>query len=114
MRRTVWFSLFCMIGLALLVSVRALAPFAGKGTPKTPDSFAADDVPPLAIKSDRLVAADDEILPDKATVKTVKVTFPPSVAKENAGLAAAQKSYASMRGRAHHHRQHKKRYRHRR
>jgi len=60
-----------MIGLALLVSVRALAPFAGKGTPKTPDSFAADDVPPLAIKSDRLVAADDEVLPDKATVKTV-------------------------------------------
>jgi len=96
-----------MIGLALLVSVRALAPFAGKGTPKTPDSFATDDVPPLAIKSDRLVAVDDEIAPDKATVKTVKVAVPPSVAKENAGSAAAQKSYASMRGRAHHHRQHK-------
>ena len=114
MRRTVWFSLFCMIGLALLVSVRALSPFAGKLTPKTPDSFAEEYTTPLAVKSDRLVGADNEIAPDKATVKTVKVTFPPSVAKENAGLAAAQKSYASMRGRAHHHRQHKKRYRHRR
>jgi hypothetical protein len=74
MRRTVWFSLFCMIGLALLVSVRALSPFAGKATPKTPDSFATEDTP-LAIKSDRLVAADDEIVPDRATVKTVKVAF---------------------------------------
>ena len=114
MRRTVWFSLFCMIGLALLVSVRALAPFAGKGTPKTPDSFATDDVPPLAIKSDRLVAADDEIVPDKATVKTVKIAFPPSTAKEDPGLVAPRKSYASMRGHAHHHRHYKKRHRHRR
>jgi hypothetical protein len=93
-----------MIGLALLVSVRALSSFAGKATPKTPDSFATEDTP-LAVKSDRLVAADDEFVPDKATVKTVKVAVPP---------VAAQKSYASMRGRAHHHRQHKKRHRHRR
>ena len=113
MRRTVWFSLFCMIGLALLVSVRALSPFAGKATPKTSDSFATEDTP-LAVKSDRLVAADDEIVPDKATVKTVKVALPPSAAKEGISLVAAQKSYASMRGRAHHHRQHKKRHRHKR
>ena len=102
-----------MIGLALLVSVRALAPFAGKATPKTPDSFATGDTP-LAIKSDRLVAADDEIVPDKATVKTVKVAFPPSTAKQEISLVAPQKSYASMRGGAHHHRQHKKRHRHKR
>jgi hypothetical protein len=113
MRRTVWFSLFCMIGLALLVSVRALSPFAGKATPKTPDSFAAEDTP-FAIKSDRLVAADDEIVPDKVTIKTVKIAFPPSAAKQEISPVAAKKSYASMRGRAHHHRQHKKRHRHRR
>ena len=112
MRRTVWFSLFCMIGLALLVSVRSLSQFAGKATPKTPDSLATEDTP-VAIKSDRLVAADDEIVPDKATVKTVKIAFPPSAAKQEIRLVAAQKSYASMRGRAHHHRQHKKRHRHR-
>ena len=67
-----------MIGLALLVSVRALAPFAAKITPKTPDSFAAEDMTPLAVKSDRLIAADDAVVTDKATVKIVKVAFPPS------------------------------------
>jgi hypothetical protein len=113
MRRTVWFSVFCMIGLALLVSGRALAPFAGKVASKTPDSFAAEGLP-LAVKSDRLVAADDDVVPDKATVKTVKVAFPPSAAREEINLAAAKKSYASMRGRAHHHRHYKKRHRHRR
>lgn len=113
MRRTVWFSLFCMIGLALLVSVRALAPFAAKTTSKTPDSFAVEEAP-LAVKSDRLVVADDEPAPDKATVKTVKVAPPPSTDKRGAGLAASQKSFASMRGRAHHHRHYKKRHRHRR
>lgn len=115
MRRTVWFSLFCMVGLALLVSVRALAPFAGRLTHKIPDSFAAEeDVTPLAIKSDRLVAADDGIAPDKATVKIVKVTLPPPAAREEVSLAAAKKSYASLRGRAHHHRHYKKKRRHRR
>ncbi len=116
-RRTVWFSLFCLIGLALLVSVRALAPFAGKATPKTPDSFNAEDTSPLAVKSDRLVAVGDEVVPDKTTIKTVKVLFPPSAAKEAAGSGAPQQSaYASMRGRAHHatHRHYKKRHRHRR
>jgi hypothetical protein len=114
-RRTVWFSLFCLVGLALLVSVRALSPFAGKATPKTPDSFDAQDTSALAIKSDRLVAVDD--VPDKATVKTVKVTFPPPAAKDEAGSAVPQRSaYASMRGRNHHatHRHYKKRHRHRR
>jgi hypothetical protein len=114
MRRTFWFSLLCMIGLALLVSVRALAPFAARITPKTPDSFAAEDMTPLAVKSDRLIAADDAVVTDKATVKTVKVAFPPPAAKEAISLAAAKKSYASMRGRAHHHRHYKKRHRHRR
>ena len=114
MRRTFWFSLLCMIGLALLVSVRALAPFATKVAPKTPDSFAAEDMAPLAVKSDRLVAADDAVVTDKAMVKTVRVAFPPPAAKEAISLAAAKKSYASMRGRAHHHRHYKKRHRHRR
>jgi len=118
MRRTVWFSLFCMIGLALLVSVRALSPLAGKLTPKTPDSFAEENKTPLAVKSDRLVGADNEIAPDKATVKTVKVAFPPPAASKDAGLVAAQKkwrpTYASMRGRAHANRHYKKRHRHRR
>jgi hypothetical protein len=120
-RRTVWFSLFCLVGLALLVSVQALSPFAGKATPKTPDSFDAEDTSPLAIKSDRLLAVDDEVVPNKAAaIKTVKVAFPSSTAKEDAGLVAPQKSwrptYASMRGRAHHvtHRHYKKRHRHRR
>jgi len=117
-RRTVWFSLFCLIGLALLVSVRALAPFAGKAAPKTPDSFDAEDTSSLAIKSDRLVAVGDDVFPDKATIKTVKVLFASSAAKEAAGLVAPRKSsaYASMRGRAHHatHRHYKKRHRHRR
>ena len=117
MRRTVWFSLFCMVGLALLVSVRALSPLAGKLTPKTPDSFAAEETMPLAVKSDRLVGADDEMAPDKATVKTVKVAFPPPAAREGSGLVAAQKTwrptYASMRGRAHANRHYKKRHRHR-
>jgi hypothetical protein len=117
MRRTVWFSLVCLVGLALLVSVRALAPFAGKATPKTPDSFDAEDTSPLAVKSDRLVAVDDEVVPDKATIKTVKVAFPAPAAKEDAGVVAPQRSaYASMRGRNHHatHRHYKKRHRHKR
>jgi hypothetical protein len=117
MRRTVWFSLVCLIGLALLVSVRALAPFAGKATPKTPDSFDVEDISPLAIKSDRLVAVDDGVVPDKATIKTVKVVLPASAAKEVARLAVPQRSaYASLRGRNHHatHRHYKKRHRHRR
>lgn len=117
MRRTVWFSLVCLIGLALLVSVRALSPFASKATPKTPDSFDTEDTSPLAIKSDRLLAADDEVVPDKTTIKTVKVVFPASPAKEDARLVPPQRSaYASMRGRQHHatHRHYKKRHRHRR
>jgi hypothetical protein len=117
MRRTVWFSLVCLIGLALLVSVRALSPFASKATPKTPDSFDVEDTSPLAIKSDRLVAADDAVVPDKTTIKTVKVVFPSSAAKEDARLVPPQRSaYASMRGRHHHatHRHYKKRHRHRR
>lgn len=120
MRRTVWFSLVCLIGLALLVSVRALAPFAGKAAPKTTDSFDAGGTSALAVKSDRLVAVGDEVVPDKATIKTVKVVLPPSAAKQVAGLIAPQKSvrpaYASMRGRHHHatHRHYKKRHRHRR
>ena len=117
MRRTVWFSLVCLIGLALLVSVRALSPFASKATPKTPDSFDIEDTSPLAIKSDRLVAAGDEIVPDKTTIKTVKVVFPASAPKEDARFVAPQRSaYASMRGRHHHatHRHYKKRNRHRR
>jgi len=117
MRRTVWFSLVCLIGLALLVSVRALAPFAGKAPPKTPDSFDAEDTSPLAIKSDRLVAVDDEVVPDKTTIKTVKVVVPAPAAKQGAGPVPPQRSaYASMRARAHHatHRHYKKRYRPRR
>jgi hypothetical protein len=117
MRRTVWFSLVCLIGLALLVSVRALAPFASKAAPKIPDSFDTEDTSPLAVKSDRLVAADDEVVPDKATIKTVKVVFPASAPKEDARVVAPQRSaYASMRGRHHHptHRLTKKRHRHRR
>jgi hypothetical protein len=117
MRRTVWFSLVCLIGLALLVSVRALSPFASKATPKPPDSFDTEDTSPLAIKSDRLVAADDEIVPDKTTIKTVKVVLPASAPKEEARLVAPQRSaYASMRGHRHHatHRHFKKRHRHRR
>lgn len=114
MRRTVWFSLLCLVGLALLVGARALSPFAGKATPKTPDSFEAEDAPPLAVKSDRLLAADDQIAPEKATVKTVKVALAEPAAREETSLAAPRKSYASMRGRAHHHRHYKKRHRHRR
>jgi len=114
-RRTVWFSLVCLIGLALLVSVRALSPFAGKATPKTQDSFDPEDISPLAVKSDRLVSIDDEVVPDKTAIKTVKVAFLAPAAKE--GVVAPQRSaYASMRGRGHKatHRHYKKRHRHRR
>jgi hypothetical protein len=116
-RRTVWFSLVCLVGLALLVSVRALSPFASKATPKIPDSFEAEEISPVAAKSDRLVAIDEDIVPDKTAIKTVKVAFPASAAKEAAGSAAPQRTaYASMRGRTHHatQRHTKKRYRHRR
>jgi len=116
-RRTVWFSLVCLIGLALLVSVRALSPFASKATTKTPDSFEAEDTSPLAAKSDRLLAADEGVVPDKTAIKTVKVVFPAPAAKEAAGSATPQRSaYASMRGGKHRatHRHTKKRHRHRR
>ena len=116
-RRTVWFSLFCLIALTLLVSVKALSPFAGKVTPKTPDSFVAEDTAPLAVKSDRLPAAGDEIVPEKTAIKTVKVTFPPPAAKEAASSSAPQRTaYASMRSRGYKatHRHYKKRHRHRR
>lgn len=116
-RRTVWFSLFCLIALTLLVSVKALSPFAGRATPKTPDSFVAEDTSPLAVKSDRLPAAGDETVPEKIAIKTVKVVFPPPALKENASSATPQRSaYASMRSRSHKaaHRHHKKKYRHRR
>ena len=116
-RRTVWFSLFCLIALTLLVSVKALSPFAGKATSKTPDSFVAEDTAPPAVKSDRLIAAGDDIVPDKTTVKTVKVIFPPPALQESASPATPQRSaYASMRGRGHKatHRHYKKKHRHRR
>jgi hypothetical protein len=116
-RRTVWFSLLCLIGLALLVSVRALSPFASKAAPKTPDSFEAEETSPLAAKSDRLVGADEEVVPEKTAVKTVKVVFPSPAAKQDAGSVTPQRSaYASMRNRAHHatHRHAKKRHRQRR
>ena len=117
-RRTVWFSLFCLIALTLLVSVKALSPFAGRATPKTPDSFVAEDTSLPAVKSDRLPAAGDEIVPEKTAIKTVKVVFPPPALKENASPAAPQRSaYASMRSRSHkatHRHYKKKKYRHRR
>ena len=117
-RRTVWFSLFCLIALTLLVSVKALSPFAGKATPKTPDSFVAEDTSPPAVKSDRLVAAGDEIVPEKTAIKTVKVIFPPPALQETASSAKPQRSaYASMRRSSHkatHRHYKKKKYRYRR
>src|SRR5437660_84501 len=101
-RRTVWFSLVCLIGLALLVSLRALAPFAGRATAKISDSFEADGSSPLAVKTDRLVSGDDAVVPDKTMIKTVKVVLPPPPAKQEAGPNGPQRSaYASMRGRNH-------------
>ena len=42
MRRTVWFSLFCLVGLAILASVRALSPIADKDVTKITDGFDVD------------------------------------------------------------------------
>jgi hypothetical protein len=70
---------------ALAVGRQAHAQDAGQ--------FRGGKQTPLAVKSDRLVGADNEIAPDKATVKTVKVAFPPPAASKDAGLVAAQKKW---------------------
>ena len=113
MRRTIWFSLCCLVGIAVLVGIRALSPFVGKDPTKIADSFGAEDPAPLVVKVDKLVGTADELPPDKITVKTVKVV-PQSPVKQETGLVASQKHwrpvYASMRDRARHAtRHHKKR-----
>jgi hypothetical protein len=104
MRRTVWFSLFCLVGVAVLASVRALSPIAANDVTKITDSFDFEDATPPARKTDRLVAAEDELPPDKVTIKTVKVVVPRSPATEEIGSGVSRKrsSYASVRGRKHH------------
>ena len=107
MRRTIWFSLCCLVGIAVLASVRALAPLR----PQFADSFSAEGSAPLAVKVDKLVGTADELPPGKITVKTVNVV-PRSSTTEETGLGSSQKrrppAYASMRGRTkptHHKRQ---------
>jgi hypothetical protein len=105
MRRTIWFSLFCLIGLAALVGVRALSPFAGQSAPpKIPDSFDEEDTSRVALKTDNLVDDEDGLRPDKVTVKTLKIFVQPPT-PEGTNPAASKKwrpVYARMRGRTHH------------
>jgi hypothetical protein len=105
MRRTIWFSLFCLVGIALLASVRALTPFAGRNEPKIPDSFDVEDASPLAPKTDKLVDSEREFQPDKVTVKTVKIFVqPPTPEDTSSGITKERwrPTYARLRGRMHH------------
>jgi hypothetical protein len=104
MRRTIWFSLFCLIGIAVLASVRALSPFGSKDVPKIPDWFEDEGIATLA-KADKLVDNEDELRPDKVTVKTVKIFVqPPTPEETDPGVSKKhwRPAYARMRDRTHH------------
>jgi hypothetical protein len=104
MRRTIWFSLFCLVGLTVLASVRALSPFAAKDAPKIPDWFEDEGIASLA-KADKLVNNEDELRPGKVTVKTVKIFVqPPAPEEPDPGVSKKRwrPAYAKMRSRAHH------------
>jgi hypothetical protein len=103
MRRTIWFSLFCLVALAVLIGVRAFSPFASKDA-KVPDSLEDEDIVSLA-KTDKLIDNEDELRPDKVTVKTVKILVPPPPAKETSPYLTKEHwrpAYARMRDKTHH------------
>ena len=82
MRRTIWLSLFCLVGLAILASVRALSLFAVKDVPKIPDNFDHEGAAPLALKTDKLVDNEEELRSDKVTIKSIKIFVRPPTLKK--------------------------------
>lgn len=101
MRRTIWLSLFCLVGLAILASVRALSPFAVKDVPKIPDNFDDEGAAPLALKTDKLVDNEDELRSDKVTIKSVKIFVRPPTPEE-ATPGVSKKRWRPAYGRMRH------------
>lgn len=113
MRRTIWFSLFCLTGVAVLALVQVLSPLVHNHESLTACSIETEGAAAPAAKTDKLVTAD-ELVPDKVTVKTTKIVITPPVAKENGPVVSkrhARRAYARMRTRRHYgtHRHHRRR-----
>jgi hypothetical protein len=109
MIRTVWLALICLISLAVIASVKLISAPTDKSASKIVDPFDDVDATPLAVKTDKLPTSDidDDTLPDKVVVRTLKIV-PQSTketAVENVAPAAQQHSgsaFAELRGRVHH------------
>ena len=98
MRRMAWVSLFCLVGLVILVSLKFLAPAAKTASAKIPDSHEIGDELPLAFKTDKLPEIGSEPYTEKSTIQTVKIQ--PSPSEEFSKVVAAKRVrpvYARMR-----------------
>jgi hypothetical protein len=106
MRRTIWFSLACLICLAATVGLRALL-LASKPSPKIPETFDTDASISLAVKTDKLFNPEEGRPAERVTVQTTKI-LPSSTKEEVVAPANLRPTYAEMRARSHHrhHRRH--------
>jgi hypothetical protein len=111
MIRTVWLALICLIGLAMVASVKLISRPVGDSNA---EPFVEDSVPP-AIKTDRLSPSDvdDDPLLRNVAVQTIKIV--PQASKEVIAGKAAQgvqrSAFAELRGRRHRAPRHHKRFR---
>ena len=109
MIRTVWLALFCLISLAVIAGAKFISAPAGKSVSKIVEPLGDKNPDPPAVKTDKLPTSDidDDTLPDKVVVRTLKIV-PQSTketAVENVAPAAQQHSgaaFAELRGRVHH------------
>jgi len=104
MRRTIWFSLICLIGLVGLISVRSLGILGSKNPVKISDDYESDHELPLAIKTDKLPDNEVPVQSDKVAVQTVKIVPEPPVSEVAPEVSKERGSSAYARLRTHRHR----------
>src|ERR1035438_9379576 len=96
MIRTVWLAFICLISIAVIASVKFVSAPAGKGASKIAEPFDEVTSAPLAVKTDKLPTSDsdEETLPDKVVVRTLKIV--PQSLKETVAekVAPAAQKYS--------------------
>ncbi len=94
MRRTIWFSLTCPIGLVGLVSVRSIRMLASNTPIKISDDFQFERELPAAMKTDKLSDSESQGQREKVAVQTVKIAPESPPAKEAPETSKQQRSPA--------------------
>jgi hypothetical protein len=117
MIRTLWFALFCLVGVMLLAGVRAISTPPDQRA-EIVDGLADHDLSEAAVKSDKQAYAEigEPTAPaERVPIKTIKIILPKfEEATRNSAPEVVGKqirtAYAHVRSRAHHgsYRRHKR------